>query len=333
MSHSKAYRRLVADIDKIDDNTFEPVALEVFRYQASCNPLYKEFIGLIGCEPEQVGEVTQIPFLPISVFKSYLVQSSKWQPDRIFLSSGTTHETRARHAIRSMQWYHTLSVRTFEATYGPIRDYAILALLPNYLRQSASSLVEMIAHLIEIGNSGSSGFYLDDHKKLQRQLSANIDQGQKTILIGVSYALLDFAMQFPIALPAFVTVMETGGMKGRRKEIVREELHNILSEKLKCGPVHSEYGMTELISQAYSTGSGVFHCAPQMRVMIREITDPRAWCTKGNTGTVQVVDLGNIDTCSFISTDDLGRAESDRSFSILGRLDAADIRGCSLLYP
>lgn len=308
---------------------FNAAAIELFLYQAKNNAVYQNFLKLLNVDPLQVKTTEDIPFLPIEVFKHHDVMTGEFDPEVIFTSSGTTSAATSRHLVRDASLYTESFTTGFNHFYGDPRDYRILALLPSYLERSGSSLVYMVEKLMQQSNHPENGFYLDDLKGLANKLNVAGDEGQKTLLIGVSYALLDLAEQFPQELPGTI-IMETGGMKGRRKEITREELHNQLCSAFGVTEIHSEYGMTELLSQAYSSGNGIFRGPPWMQVMVREQDDPMKYCI-GKTGGINVIDLANIDSCAFIATGDLGRVEEDGSFAVLGRFDFSDVRGCNLM--
>lgn len=306
------------------------LVLEVFRFQAEFNPVFAKFISLLSLDPATVDDVAKIPFLPVSLFKDYEIKTGKWQEEAVFTSSGTGGQEVSKHFINSLGWYDAVATKCFEQKYGSISDYCILALLPSYLERKGSSLVHMAQYFIKQSKYGESGFFLYDHEKLASVLQKCTDQNIPTLLLGVSFGLLDFANQFPMNLQN-VIVMETGGMKGRKKELTRIELHKKLKEAFNLENIHSEYGMTELLSQAYSKSDGIFQCGATMRVMIREITDPLNFEKPNRPGAINVIDLANIDTCSFIATDDLGRVFEDGTFEVLGRLDFSDIRGCNLM--
>lgn len=317
-------------IQHIEAATFEKVALEVFQYQSNHNLIYKEYLELLQVEPSTIHQLTDIPCLPISFFKHHILQTGCWEAQQIFSSSGTSGTTTSQHYARDLDWYAVNARRAFEIEYGPIQDYVILALLPAYLERKGSSLIYMANDFIEQSGHQASGFYLYNYEALIEQLKWCVAQQQPTLLLGVSFALWDLAEQFPLNLDQ-VIVMETGGMKGRRKEITRQALHAIFKEAFQVPSIHSEYGMTELFSQAYSTGNGIFTPAPTMRVYSREVTDPFAVERHGQTGALNIIDLANLDTISFIATDDLGKTYANGTFEVLGRLDASDIRGCNLL--
>ena len=330
--------KLREEVLQVTPPLFEPLALKIFRFQARYNPVYGSYIRFLGKKPEEVTSLQKIPFLPVSLFKKHAVVTGGEQASaHVFESSGTTGTETSRHFVSDLPLYEMLSAGIFEECYGPLEDYHILALLPSYLERNNSSLVYMVQHFMTRSASPFSGFYLDDFESLNKALSATLaaNDGKKTLLIGVTFALLDWAETFPQALRGSgrLAVMETGGMKGRRKEMLRKEVHSLLRERLGLPSIHSEYGMTELLSQAYSVGEGIFRPSAGMRVLIRDITDPLTIRRDGQTGGVNVVDLGNLDSCSFIETSDLGRLdEGAGTFEIMGRLDNSDIRGCNLLY-
>jgi len=329
-SFTSSRSQLLDQIEAVVPDSFESVALEVFRFQAVHNPVYNSFLSLLGIEPDRVHRLEQIPCLPISLFKTHQLQTGSWEPEVIFTSSGTTGAATAHHYVRSTDWYDRLALRAFEAAYGPVQNYVVLALLPAYLERTGSSLVHMAQHFIQASAKKIAGFYLDDYDALEEQLRACAQKKQPTLLLGVSFALWDLAERGVTGFPE-LTVMETGGMKGRRRELTRSELHGILGPAFRQKKIHSEYGMTELLSQAYSRGDGLFEPSATMRVWMREPTDPFAPVKTGKTGVINVADLANIDSISFIATDDLGRRYDDGSFEVLGRLDASDVRGCNLL--
>jgi len=315
----------------IQQQDFQQLALEIFHLQVSQNPLYRSFADALHVDPRKVNNVASIPFLPISFFKSHDVVTGSFVPETIFESSGTTQTGNSRHLVRSVELYRKSFTTSFGQFYGPAKDWCIVGLLPSYLERNNSSLVMMVNDLIEQSRHPASGFYLYDHNKLAGVLLANEKASQKTLLIGVTFALLDLAETFSHPLKHTV-VMETGGMKGRRNEITREEVHNNLTVSFQLNTVHSEYGMTELLSQAYSSGNGLFHCPPWMKIVLREEDDPLTIKTNPSTGLINVIDLANIHSCAFIATDDIGKLYSDGSFEVLGRMDSSDVRGCSLMY-
>lgn len=303
---------------------FDRVALEVFRFQAEACAPYREYLELLGVDPAAVECPEQIPFLPIELFKSHRVYCGSNPPQQIFTSSSTTGQTPSRHYVADLRIYEEAFTRSFELFYGPAEQTAIYALLPNYLEREGSSLIYMVEGLIR---RGGGGFYLYDHDALLRDMEAH--QGKK-ILLGVSYALWDLAEEQRGALRD-VIVMETGGMKGRREELPREEFHRLLCDAFGVQSIHSEYGMAELMSQAYSDGNGIFRTPPWMRICVRDLNDPFRLLPSGATGGVNLIDLANLYSCSFLQTQDLGKLYEDGSFRILGRISGSEIRGCNLL--
>lgn len=330
MDEEKHRRLLLDKISRLPEGNFETLALEVFQFQAEFNPVYAQYLGYLGVKKAGVDRLEKIPGLPIQLFKQFSLQSGNWTPGRIFTSSGTTGSQSSRHLLRDEQWYRSNARRGFEFFYGSLKQYCVFALLPAYLERSGSSLVFMADDFIHQSPYEESGFFLKDYETLVRQLEYCRNQDIPALLIGVSFALWELAERYPVHLNQTI-VMETGGMKGRRREITRKELHGILKQAFKVEKIHSEYGMTELLSQAYSRGDGLFYPAPTMRVLSREITDPFQPQRMGKTGALNIIDLANLDTISFIATDDLGRVYADGSFEVLGRLDASDLRGCNLL--
>lgn len=329
MNFESIRTRLKNRIATLDGEGFEATALEVFRFQAAHNPVYAQYLELLQVDPAQVSALENIPFLPIELFKQYELQTGHWAPERVFTSSGTTGQTTSRHLLRDPDWYRLQARRSFALRYGPPENFCFLALLPSYLERSGSSLVFMAEDFIGQSRFAESGFYLYDTEALIRALSHCRQNRIPTVLLGVSFALLDLAEQQPMDLEGII-LMETGGMKGRREEITREALHERLQQAFGVKEVHSEYGMTELLSQAYSSG-GYFHPGPAMRVLAREATDPFAIQASGKNGALNIIDLANVDTVSFIATDDLGRVHAGGAFEVLGRLDHSDIRGCNLM--
>lgn len=313
------------------------MALAVFRYQAEENEVYRQYINALKVDVDTITELEQIPFLPIEFFKTYKIITgskkqeprSKSQEEVIFTSSGTTGTAQSKHYVSDISIYEKSYQKGFEHFYGNIEEYCILALLPSYLEREGSSLIYMMEDLIKKSKHPESGFYLNNYDELVLKLKQLKDQ--KTILIGVTYALLDLAELSGNGDYKNLIVMETGGMKGKRREMVREELHATLCKGFGVDVIHSEYGMTELLSQAYSKGNGVFDCPPWMKILIRDTNDPFTILPHNKTGGINVIDLANINSCSFIASQDLGRALSDNSFEVLGRFDNSDIRGCNLL--
>ena len=313
-----------------DEASFQELALQVFREQSQHVQVYREYLDAIKVNPLTVSRWEDIPYLPIDFFRTREVIKDGLNAQVIFQSSGSTSAQSSTHFVADTQIYVESFKRGFEMRYGNIAEYALLALLPSYLQKGDSSLVYMTDHLIKASKNSFSGFYLDDYISLSKALNTLKDHRHKTILLGVSYALLDLAEQFPMQVPELI-IMETGGMKGRRKELVKEELHAILKTGFGVDHIHSEYGMTELLSQAYSSGEGIYHCPPWMKVRIREMNDPFHFVDPGKTGGVCITDLANTNSCAFIASQDLGRLNSNESFEILGRFDASEARGCNLL--
>lgn len=313
-----------------DEASFQELALQVFREQSQHVQVYREYLDAIKVNPLTVSRWEDIPYLPIDFFRTREVIKDGLNAQVIFQSSGSTSAQSSTHFVADTQIYVESFKRGFEMRYGNIAEYALLALLPSYLQKGDSSLVYMTDHLIKASKNSFSGFYLDDYISLSKALNTLKDHRHKTILLGVSYALLDLAEQFPMQFPELI-IMETGGMKGRRKELVKEELHAILKTGFGVDHIHSEYGMTELLSQAYSSGEGIYHCPPWMKVRIREMNDPFHFVDPGKTGGVCITDLANTNSCAFIASLDLGRLNSNESFEILGRFDASEARGCNLL--
>jgi len=312
------------------EKEFSDAALAIFRHQAvHCLP-YLQFIGHLGIDPLTVDNVADIPYLPISFFKSHRVVSGEEKEEMIFSSSGTTGMVQSRHFVTDLSLYEHSFNDAFAQFYGTAEDTCLLALLPSYLERDGSSLIYMIDALLKQSRHPDSGYFLHNHHDLYQKLVMLKEKGQKTILIGVTYALLDFLETYQLDFPELI-VMETGGMKGKRKEMVREELHDILKSGFGVNAIHSEYGMTELLSQAYSDGEGIFRCPGWMKIILRDTNDPLTLLRSNQTGGINIIDLANINSCSFIATQDLGRVFPDGSFEVLGRFDNADIRGCNLL--
>ncbi|MES1220444.1 MAG: acyl transferase [Bacteroidota bacterium] len=328
-------------IFEINKENFDSLALEIFNFQYHNNEVYKAYTDALHIAPAAVKTIDKIPFLPVSFFRTHKVQTTPFQPEIVFESSGTTGMVKSQHFVKDLSLYEESFTRCFESFYGPVKDYCIIGLLPSYLERKNSSLIYMVEKWISRSEHNQSGFYLDEHEKLISVLNELEGNGQKTLLIGVSFALLDLAEIFSshnYRKPLIHTIiMETGGMKGRRKEIIRPELHEILKRSFKVPAIHSEYGMTELLSQAYSKTEGIFSCPSWMKVFVRNEEDPllisvpRLQTVAPVTGAINIIDLANIYSCSFIATDDVGKVYSDGSFEVLGRLDNSDLRGCSLM--
>lgn len=309
---------------------FEKIALKVFRFQYDNNVVYRQFCDLVKKDKHTVKSLKAIPFLPIQFFKSHDVVSNCDLPQTIFTSSGTTGSVTSRHIITDVSWYEQSYRQAFAQFYGDIEDYTVLALLPSYLERQGSSLIHMVEDLIQLSNNPDSGFYLNNYDALVSKLLEQEKDDKNVLLIGVTFALLDLLEKQNFKLKNTI-IMETGGMKGRRKEMIREELHEILTKGFGVKAIHSEYGMTELLSQAYSLGNGIFECPSWMQIHIRDTEDALTYISNGKTGGINVIDLANINSCSFIATQDLGKKYDNGSFEVLGRFDNSDIRGCNLM--
>jgi phenylacetate-coenzyme A ligase PaaK-like adenylate-forming protein len=310
--------------------SFTDIALETFRFQALNNPVYADFMHHLGVDPDRISTLEQIPFLPISFFKHHAIKTGDWQTGTTFTSSGTTGADVSRHAVKSLEFYQEHARKGFELFFGDVSDYNFLALLPSYLERQGSSLIAMIDYFIRQSGSPYSAFYLHDVEKMMADIESLRKDSRKTIVWGVSFALLDLAEKYHPDLGHCI-VFETGGMKGRRKELTRAALHDALCKSFGVDRIYSEYGMTELLSQAYSTTGDRFQSPPWMRVIGREITDPMTKGLLGETSGINVIDLANRDTISFIETEDLGKIYPDGTFEVLGRMDNSDVRGCNLL--
>ena len=309
---------------------FEKIALKVFRHQYENNKVYNNFCKLLNTEVGRVKSIQQIPFLPIQFFKSHEVVSNNDPVQATFSSSGTTGMITSKHLVTDVSIYEESYRKGFADFYGNIEDYVVLALLPSYLERDGSSLIYMVEDLIKLSNRPESGFYLHNHDELIKNLIALDNAGQNVILIGVTYALLDLIEKQKFQLKNTI-IMETGGMKGKRKEMIREELHEQLCAGFGVTAIHSEYGMTELLSQAYSLGEGIFECPSWIQILLRDTEDALSYVGTGKTGGINVIDLANINSCSFIATQDLGKKYANNSFEVLGRFDNSDIRGCNLM--
>ncbi|HEY9007820.1 LuxE/PaaK family acyltransferase [Ohtaekwangia sp.] len=316
----------------VNDQTFVDIAMEVFRFQAVNNPVYRSFIQNFSIDIYKVSSLNDIPFMPVSFFKSHALQTGTWQPEITFTSSGTTGALASRHAVANLKFYQQHSQRCFEYFFGPVSDYHFLALLPSYLERQGSSLIAMMDYFIRQSQSTYSSYYLFQIDKLLNDLEElRRKRDRKIVLWGVSFALLDLAEQHAGVDLSHCLVFETGGMKGRRKEITRAELHGILRERLHVNQVYSEYGMTELLSQAYTRGQFLFECPPWVKIIGRDITDPLTRGLLGETAGINIIDLANYQTVSFIETEDLGKIYEDGKFEVLGRMDNSDVRGCNLM--
>ncbi len=314
----------------VSQSNFEETVLEVFRYQYAHVPVYQGFCDALGKNPQTVQGLTDIPFLPIEFFKTHEVITDDLKTQKVFESSGTTGTITSKHYVADSALYEASFLTTFRGFYGEPQDFVILALLPSYLERGNSSLVHMAKRLIELSGKAESGFFLDEFDKLHSLLQKLKSNKQKTLLLGVTFALLDFAEQFKTDFSGII-VMETGGMKGRREELTREELHARLKAAFGVNHIHSEYGMTELLSQGYSFGDGIFRTPPWMKILTRDMYDPLSLNPKNETGAVNVIDLANVYSCAFIATGDVARTYPDGSFEILGRMDNAELRGCNLM--
>lgn len=321
---------LKLNFNNINADNFQEIALEIFRYQAQNVLVYKDYIQHLGIDPSEVKQIEDIPFLPIAFFKSHKVFHQKKIEQICFTSSGTSGMSTSKHLVADLSIYEQSFQSAFNLFYGDIEDYCVLALLPSYLEREGSSLIYMADALIKDSGHPSSGFYLHNLEDLAKTLKVLEAQGQKTMLLGVSYALLDLIEKETFDLK-HTLVLETGGMKGQRKEMIKEEFYAVLKAGFGVSDIHSEYGMTELLSQAYSAGEGQYRCPPWMKTLIRDVNDPFCLLENGKSGGLNIIDLANVDSCAFIATQDLGKVNSDGSFSILGRFDDSDIRGCNLM--
>jgi len=313
------------------EEEFNNLVLATFQIQYKNNKVYRAFVQTLNTKLAAINHYTKVPFLPITFFKSHdVIGNAKSDDFIVFTSSSTTNQTPARHIVSNIELYKKSFMTGFERFYGKPSDYAIVALLPNYLERKGSSLVYMFNELIKKSGHPLSCFFMDENDKLLETIRTLKKENKKTLLIGVTYALLDLAEQ-NINLNDNFIVMETGGMKGKREELLKEELHSVLKQKFGVSTIHSEYGMTELLSQAYSKGEGIFECPPWMKVLVRDIDDPLSYVKENKTGGLNIIDLANVNSCSFIATQDLGRLKTNGSFELLGRFDNSDIRGCNLI--
>ncbi len=315
---------------KSSDN-FEILALDTFRYQAGNNEVYNKYLSLLKKQVESVNSIAEIPFLPISFFKTHEIKTGNGKASIVFSSSGTTGEIKSKHYIQKEQLYIDVLQKGFELNFGNINEYCILALLPSYLEREDSSLVFMANEWTKKSGCSDSGFFLNNYKDMTDVLKKYNNTSKKLILLGVSFALLDLSEIYPMPLSDNIIIMETGGMKGRRKEITRTELHKILCERFGKKEIHSEYGMTELLSQAYSRGHGLFTCPPWMKIIIRDPYDPFQTLENGKSGGINIIDLANRYSCSFIETQDMGKKQDDGTFEVLGRIEDSPMRGCNLM--
>ena len=316
-------------IFNVDDKNFEQIAFEVFQFQYINNNIYKSYCDLLKKTPSNIGDISGIPFLPISFFKSHSVICTK-KYDKVFHSSGTTNENLSKHYVSDINIYEQSFLKNFIDNYGDPKDYVILGLLPNYMENENSSLIYMVNNLIELSESNDSGFFLKEYDFIIEKMKSLARENKKIILVGVSYALLDLTESKNLNFENTI-IIETGGMKGRRREMIKKELHETLKERTGLKKIHSEYGMTELLSQAYSKGDGIFSCPNWMRVYIRDINDPNFLYSNNKSGGINIIDLANINSCSFIATEDMGSLHKNGNFEIMGRIDHTDTRGCNLL--
>ena len=316
-------------IFNVDDKNFEQIAFEVFQFQYINNNIYKSYCDLLKKTPSNIGDISGIPFLPISFFKSHSVMCTK-KYDKVFHSSGTTNENLSKHYVSDIHIYEQSFLKNFIDNYGDPKDYVILGLLPNYMENENSSLIYMVNNLIKLSESNDSGFFLKEYDFIIEKMKSLARENKKIILIGVSYALLDLTESKNLNFENTI-IIETGGMKGRRREMIKKELHETLKERTGLKKIHSEYGMTELLSQAYSKGDGIFSCPNWMRVFIRDINDPNFLYSNNKSGGINIIDLANINSCSFIATEDMGSLHKNGNFEIMGRIDHTDTRGCNLL--
>ncbi|HSF46040.1 MAG TPA: hypothetical protein VLA58_08510 [Chitinophagaceae bacterium] len=333
MNNLSDHTKIAEGLFDFNISGFDAKALEIFRFQAQYNEVYRQYVELLGIDRDRVHNVCDIPFLPVGFFKSRKVVCGEFEPQAVFESSGTTGAINSRHYVKELDLYRDSFMRGFRKFYGDPEDWCIIGLLPSYLERQNSSLVFMVDQMIRESRVQGSGFYLYEYEALKVQLHQLEQRRQKTLLIGVTFALLDFAESYNMQLEHTV-VMETGGMKGRREELTREQVHALLTTKLGVKKVHSEYGMTELLSQGYSRGDGVFNCSDSMKILLREEDDPLRVHDAGDhvsRGIINVIDLANIYSCSFIATEDAGKLYPDGSFEVTGRVDNSDIRGCSLM--
>ncbi|MBW8683675.1 acyl transferase [Chitinophaga rhizophila] len=314
----------------LQQQDIEAAALELFHYQYRENDLYRAYTDALRRKPADVRSLLQIPFLPIQFFKTHAVTCGQFTPELIFESSGTTQTINSRHLVKEAAVYEQSFLTAFEQFYGPVSDFVVLGLLPSYLERKHSSLVYMVQDMVKRSGHAASGFYLYEHDKLAAHLQELEARQQKTLLIGVTFGLLDFAEHYNLELKNTI-VMETGGMKGRREEWTRQQVHQYLKDRLGCTHIHAEYGMTELLSQAYSFGDGIFTTPPWMKVLVRDESDPFQLSVANASGVINVIDLANVYSCAFIATEDIGKIKADGAFEVLGRLDNSALRGCSLM--
>lgn len=321
---------IVNNIFSVNEQSFQQTAIDVFKFQYANNLVYKQWVDALKVDVDSVNSILNIPFLPVQFFKTHTVIAGNFRPEIIFESSGTTGSVHSKHSVKHLSIYHKSYREGFKHFYGDVEDWCIIGLLPSYLERSGSSLVTMVDNLIDLSTNPLSGFYLYDFDKLFDSLLILEQQQQKTLVIGVTFALLDFADKYSSQLH-HTQIMETGGMKGRRKEMIRDEVHGILKQRFGLKHVHSEYGMTEMLSQAYAKSDGVFSPSPWMKALVRDEEDPLKLDFVGKGG-LNIIDLANIYSCSFLATEDAGECFSNNTFTVNGRIDSSDLRGCSLMY-
>jgi hypothetical protein len=322
---------LKSNVFRIQPQEFEQWALQLFHFQAKENKIYREYLHHLPVQIDAIDRLDKVPFLPVRFFKKHRISAYHFQEEKVFCSSTTTGSYPSRHYIDDLAFYQKISLCAFEQFYGSIKDFHVFGLLPSYLEREDASLVYMVDHFIKLSGSSLSGFYLHDHRKLLHALRQAQQTKRKVLLIGVTFALLDFAEELAPDLNG-VMVMETGGMKGRREESTRDQVHAVLKSKLNVTNIHSEYGMTELLSQAYASNNGLFFTPPWMRIHIRQLHDPFSMAEDGKSGGINIIDLANMHSCAFIETEDIGLRKPSGGFEVLGRIDNADVRGCSLMY-
>ncbi len=326
----ETFKSFAQSLAKINENNFDDIALQLFHFQSLNNPVYKRYLECLKCEKDKISTIYQIPFLPINFFKSQLIKTGQWEVHAEFSSSGTSGSITSKHLVYDLDFYRAHSQNLFVDFFGKLESFHFLALLPSYLERDGSSLIEMMNHFIIQSKSEHSGFYLHNQNELVEKLISLRGDERKVILWGVSFALLDLAENFELDLSHCI-IIETGGMKGRRREWIREELHDYLAKRFNVKVIYSEYGMTELMSQAYSSGHGLYECPTSMKIMMRNINDPFEFLQEGKTGGINIIDLANFHSCAFIETQDIGSIKENSHFEVLGRIDNSDIRGCNLL--
>lgn len=317
-------------IISVNSLTFDDLALEIFRLQYDQNPVYRSYVNALGKHPADIKGADEVPFLPIEFFKTKNVKTGEWNTNCVFESSGTGQAETSKHQVFDEAFYLQNCLTSFESIYGAVKGYTILALLPSYLERSNSGLVSMVNYFIKETGKDASGFFLNEFQALNDVLLSLRDRNEKVLLIGVTFGLLDFSEAFQMSFPDLI-VMETGGMKGRREEMIREDVHEVLKKAFNVEHIHSEYGMTELFSQAYSIGEGVFKPSPTMKVIARDLNDPLTYPFSGRNGGLNIIDLANFKTSSFIETKDMGVVHEDGTFEVRGRIDNAELRGCNLM--